>query len=158
MSLAHVHLMLNHVPILGVIFGIVILVYARVRNNRDIMVVGLGMFVIAAVLTIPVYLTGDPAAEDIRGMPFFSKALVDEHEDAAMWAFIWVGALGLAALYGLTFAMRDKKPPKWLPVLVMILSLMSIATFIRTAQLGGRIGHPELRPGFPANPLIRANQ
>ena len=157
MSLANIHLILNHAPVFGVIFGIIILLYARLRSNRDIMVVGLGMFVLAALLTIPVYLTGDPAESDIRNLPTFSKSLVEEHEDSALWSFILVGALGLAALYGLTFAMRDRKPPKWLPILVMILSLMTTATFVRTAQLGGRISHPELRAGFPANPLIRAN-
>jgi hypothetical protein len=144
--------MLNHVPMLGVIFGILILLYARLRNNRDIMVVGLWMFVIAALLTIPVYLTGDPAKSDIRDLPTYVKSTVEEHEDAAMWAFIWVGVLGLAALYGLSFAMRDKKPPKWLPIVVIILSLMSTATFIRTAYLGGLVSHPELRAGFVAPP------
>lgn len=152
MSLPHLHLILNHVPMIGTIFGILILLYARLRNNRDIMIVGLWMFVIAAVLTIPVYLTGDPAKSDIRDLPTFSKAMIGEHEDAAVFAFIWVGALGLAALYGLSFAMRDKKPPKWLPIVVIILSLMTSATFIRTAYLGGLISHPELRPGFVAPP------
>jgi hypothetical protein len=152
MSLPHIHLMLNHAPIFGVIFGIVILLYARLRNNKDNMIVGLWMFVIAALVTIPVYLTGDPAKSEIRNLPTFQKPLVEEHEDAAVFAFIWVGVLGLAALYGLSFAMRDKKPPKWLPVVVILLSLMSLSTFLRTAQLGGRISHPELRSGFVAPP------
>jgi hypothetical protein len=154
MSLAHIHLMLNHVPMLGVIFGILILLYARLRNSKDNMTVGLWMFVIAAVITIPVYLTGDPAKSDIRELPTFSKSLVEEHEDAAVFAFIWVGALGLAALYGLFLRYKDKKVPKWLPICVLILSLMTTATFIRTAYLGGPISHPELRPGFVVPPQV----
>jgi len=152
MSLPHLHLMLNHVPMLGVIFGILILLYARLRNNKDNMIVGLWMFVIAALLTIPVYLTGDPSESDIRNLPTFSKAMVEEHEDAAVWAFIMVGALGLAALFGLYLRYKDKKVPKWLPITVFILSLLTAATFVRTAQLGGLISHPELRSGFVAPP------
>jgi hypothetical protein len=152
LTLPHIHLILNHVPMIGTIFGILILLYARWRNNKDNMTVGLWMFVIAAVMTIPVYLTGDPAKSDIRDLPTFSKTMVGEHEDAALWAFIVVGALGLAALFGLYFAMKDKKPPKWLPIAVLILSLLATATFIRTAQLGGLISHPELRAGFVAPP------
>jgi hypothetical protein len=153
MSLAHIHLILNHAPIFGTIFGFLILMYARLRNSREIMVVGLGMLVLAALLTVPVYLTGDYAASDIRQLPEFSKAAAEEHEDSAVWAFALVGALGLFALYGLTFAMKDKKPPKWLPIIVMVLSILSIAAFIRTAQLGGLINHPELRSGFVAPPF-----
>jgi uncharacterized membrane protein len=146
--------MLNHVPMIGVIFGILILLFAKLRDNRDNMIVGLWMLVLAAVFTVPVYLTGDYAASDIREHPTFVKGMVEEHEDAAVWAFILVGALGVAALFGLTFAHRQKKPPKWLPVTVMILSLLTAATFIRTAQLGGLISHPELRSGFVAPPFL----
>ena len=84
MSFPHIHLLINHVPILGTIFGILILVYAHLRKSTDVMLVGLWMFVIAALMTIPVYLTGDSAASDIRNLPVFQKTLVHEHEEAAL--------------------------------------------------------------------------
>ena len=63
MDAAHIHLLLNHIPILGTIFGLLLLCYGTWRHSDEIKKVSLGTFVIVALITIVVYLTGDGAAQ-----------------------------------------------------------------------------------------------
>ena len=79
-----------------------------------------------------------------------SKATIEEHEDAATFAFAGVLAVGVAALGGLVFHWRAKPAPNWIVVVVLVLSVIVFAMMIRTANLGGLIRHPELRSDFRA--------
>lgn len=53
MNWAHVHLLLNHVPVLGTIFGLALLGYALMRRNDGLTRVALGVFVVVALLALP---------------------------------------------------------------------------------------------------------
>lgn len=152
MSLGHIHLMLNHVPMLGVVFGILVLLNAHFRKSHDLMRVALKMFVLAAVMTVPVFFTGDYAASDIRNLASFSKDLSNAHENTAVFAYIAVGILGVVALWGLWTVYRKKTLPKRFTALILVWSVITFGTFVYTAQSGGLINHPELRPGFVAPP------
>ncbi len=60
----------------------------------------LGVMVLAALFIIPVYLTGEPAEDGIVGLPGVSKALIEQHAEAAELALgglPGVGALALAS-------------------------------------------------------------
>ena len=52
MSAAHIHLLLNHIPTLGSIFGLALLLYGMSRKSEDIMKASFGTFVITALVTI----------------------------------------------------------------------------------------------------------
>ena len=81
-------------------------------------------------------LTGEPAEEVIEHLPGVSKATIEEHEDAATFAFAGVLAVGVAALGGLVFHWRAKPAPNWIVVVVLVLSVIVFAMMIRTANLG----------------------
>jgi len=55
MNAAHAHLLLNHIPILGMLFGLLLLLYALVRGNDDIKKASFGAFVITSLITIPAF-------------------------------------------------------------------------------------------------------
>jgi fatty acid desaturase len=143
-------LMLNHIPVLGTAFCMVLVGWALIHKSEELKRVSLGAFVIVALLAIPAYLTGEPAEEVIEHLPGVSKATIEEHEDAATFAFAGVLAVGAAALGGLVFHWRAKPAPNWIVVVVLVLSVIVFAMMIRTANLGGLIRHPELRSDFRA--------
>ena len=66
MNWAHVHLLINHIPVLGTVFGTLLLVFGMAKKNETIKRVSLGIFAIIAVATVPVYFTGEPAEENRR--------------------------------------------------------------------------------------------
>ncbi|HEX9782951.1 MAG TPA: hypothetical protein VGA56_09525, partial [Opitutaceae bacterium] len=98
MNVAHLHLILNHVPVLGTAFGLGLLTFALWRKSEEVKKAALGLFVISALLAIPVYFTGEPAEEIVEELPDVSHANIEEHEEAAEVAFIGVLMLGVAAL------------------------------------------------------------
>lgn len=61
MNPAHLHLMLNHIPVLGTAFCMVLVGSALIQKSEELKRVSLGAFVIVALLAIPAYLTGEPA-------------------------------------------------------------------------------------------------
>lgn len=58
---AHVHLIINHFPVAGVLGAMLLFLYGVVRKSREIKVVSLGVFVLLALITIPVFWTGEEA-------------------------------------------------------------------------------------------------
>lgn len=147
MNAAHLHLILNHIPVLGTIFGLVLLALALGRKSEELKRVALGTFVIVALLAVPVYLTGEPAEEVLMPLPDASEPIVEQHEQAATVAFIGVVVLGISALAGLFLFRGGKVAPLWFGCAVLVMSLIVSGAMAWTANLGGQIRHEEIRPG-----------
>lgn len=145
MSAAHIHLLLNHIPILGSIFGLLLLLYAMVRRSDEIKRVCFGVFAITALLTIPVYLTGDGAARIVRALPDVSRDMIREHDGAATYSIIVAELLGVVSLLAWWLTRNGKKLATWMLVMVIVLSVLSSAIAMRTGYLGGQVRHSEVR-------------
>ena len=99
---AHIHLILNHIPILGtMIFAPLVLIWGLARHSRDITQTGLLLAVILALTTIPIYLTGEPAEEQLERQPWFSKTLAETHEERAEGGLVAVLITGAGAAVAL---------------------------------------------------------
>ena len=146
MNWPHVHLALNHVPVLGTAFLGLLLITAIARRSDELKRVSLwGLFLLAA-LSIPIKFTGDFASESLQLRPELNAALVSHHEQTADQATTGVFIMGLLALAGLIAARRGKPVPPWAVVSVLIVTLATFGLMLRTANSGGQIRHPEIRP------------
>lgn len=88
MSGAHFHLILNHVPIVGLAIATIILAYGHFRREQSVISLALGLIVFLSLATIPVYLSGEPAEETIENLAGVSEELIDAHEEFAEVAFV----------------------------------------------------------------------
>ena len=145
MSAAHIHLLLNHIPILGSIFGVLLLLYATLKKSDEIKRVCFGVFVIAALMTIPVYLTGDGAARIVRDLPDVSRDIIREHDNAATFAIISSELLGAVSLLAWWLTRNGKRLATWMLIVVIVLAVWSSSVVMRTGQLGGQVRHSEVR-------------
>ncbi len=146
MSAAHWHLLLNHVPVLGTIFGTLLLIAAMILRNGTLVRTSLTVFVVAAVVTVPVYLTGGGAEEAIEGGPGVSaESLMVQHARFGLIASIAVAVLGLLSLVAMGSARGKSAIPRWIGPSVLIVALAVSGLFAWTATLGGQINHPEIR-------------
>ena len=145
MSWAHIHLALTHVPVIGLLIVLLLLVVARLRRSADLMRVSYGLLVLLAAATVVVYLTGEPAEELVENLPGFSEALVEQHEEVALIATIGMGVLGLVALVGLIRFRAPRIAPAWSDRGVLLLALLMGGVMAWTANLGGQIRHSEIR-------------
>lgn len=147
MSPVHFHLLLNHLPVLGAIFGTTLLVLSFFLEGSQLARVALGTLAVAALFSVPTYLTGDPAAETVVGLPGVTGAVIEPHEEMATLSFIVIVVLGIAALAGLLlFAWRERLPV-WFLGSILGLSVVVSGMMAWTAYLGGEIRHTEIRPG-----------
>lgn len=147
MDLLHLHLLLNHFPVIGTLIGIALLLLGLIIKNDAIKRVGLALFLVLALLTIVVYLTGEPAEERVERSAGVSKALIEEHETAALPALIAMEITGCISLIGLILSFRTTKFANVGFAATLLLSILTFGLMARTGNLGGQIQHPEIRSG-----------
>lgn len=154
MDLTHLHLMLNHLPVVGVIFGFLILLWGVLRGYEEVKTVGLIVLVITALAAVPVYLTGEPAEEVVEHLPGVSEQIIELHEDAALPSLILAivtGVLALGALILKRFSAAAAAAARISMLAVLLLSFVTGAFMARTANLGGQIRHTEIRQASQNN-------
>ena len=143
MSPLHMHLVLNHVPVIGMIFVAFILGVALWRRNDGIAKLGLVMIAGIGVVTAAVFLTGEPAEEAVEKLAGVAGSAIHDHEELAE------AALGAAAIAGaMAIVLLAWARKRVLPRAAMALSLLVVIAVAglmgRTAYLGGQIRHTEI--------------
>lgn len=168
-TLSHAHLLLNHVPTLGTAIAILLFGIAYARRSDELKRVSLEAFFVVAILTLPAYDTGLAAQIAIQKMPGVSDAMIEAHEDAAIWAFLGMQITGAFAWLALWQRRRTGGQASAAMAAVAVFSVITMAMTAQAAGLGGEIRHPEVMPGeidvaaieatLAANPpFITANQ
>ncbi|MSU40856.1 MAG: hypothetical protein EXS22_04885 [Pedosphaera sp.] len=148
MNWAHLHLALNHLPVLGVPFVAVIFLIALRRRDVAWQRLALCGFVTLFFVALAAKFTGDFAHELVVDWNGFDHDLMHVHEESADQAVTAIFLLGLFSGIGLFLSRAGRALPKWAVAVVLVLALASTALLLRTASRGGEIRHPEIRPGF----------
>jgi len=147
MNFPHLHLLLNHWPIIGTFIGFGLFLVSFFKNNNDLRRGSLIIFAAIALLTIPAFLSGIGAQAMIKKDPSVSMALTQRHEGSALLALWSMLATGALALVGLWQSQRAARPARWNVLAVLIFSTLTVVVMIRTGNTGGDIRHPEIRAG-----------
>ncbi len=145
MSLVHLHLILNHVPVIGMVAVVLLLGWAMLRRSEELLKTALGGAVLVALLTPAAYFTGEPAEDAVKGLPGVLQPLIEAHESAARLAFIAISILGVVSLGAL---LRWRSPAAQTTGVrtAMLVGLVALALVVRAANMGGQIRHTEIRP------------
>ena len=150
MNPAHLHIILNHIPVIGVPFGAALLIYGLLRKSEEVKRASFVAFLVIALLTIPTFLAGQAAEEMVEHLPGFSEQMIENHEGAALIALIATLALGAISLAILLLPPRFSSAGRLMVLTLLIFSLAVGGWLARTANLGGKIRHTELRGDAPA--------
>jgi DNA-binding beta-propeller fold protein YncE len=145
MYIIEMHLILNHVPILGVAFVSVYLLIATIFKNTFMQKVSLWILLCVALLTITVYFSGLGAETPVKTLPNVSKAYLQLHEKVARIASMTIWAIGGITLLGLVLLRGREQLFKYLVRGILAMTLLSTGLFILTGYLGGQITHSEIR-------------
>jgi hypothetical protein len=147
MNLAHLHLLLNHFPIIGTLIGVGIFVASFIRRNDDLKSAGLTVFAGVALLTLPAFFSGVGAQAVARRNPAVSATLIERHEGAAILALFFMEITGALALAGLWQHRRISDAKRWSGLLtsIMFVSIVTMGLMARVGGTGGDIHHPEIR-------------
>jgi hypothetical protein len=158
LTATHLHLVLNHIPVLGtMLFAPLVLLWGLLRQSRDVVQIGLLLTVLLAMTAIPIYLTGEPAEEQLENRQWFEEQRVEAHEERAEAALIAVLVTGVAALAGLWLARGGRPQRRSISVLVLVGLVVSAVLFALAALDGGQIRHDEIRPTAAVPPPTRSS-
>src|SRR5258708_2207572 len=113
MNFAHLHLLLNHFPIIGSIVGLGLFLISLVGKNEDLRRAGLIILSAMALLAIPTFFSGTGAQGAIKKLPGVSEALIDRHQGAAMLALLFMEITGGLALVGLWQSRGIPSSARW---------------------------------------------
>ena len=145
MSWAHIHLALNHVPVVGVLIALLLLGFGVLRRSHELTRSAFWLLAGLALVTVFVYLTGEPAEELVEGLPGVSEPLIEQHEEAALVTTVGTTILGLAAMIGLLRERGGRPAGGWYSKSVLVLAFVVTALLGWTANSGGQIRHSEIR-------------
>lgn len=145
MDPVHIHLMLNHFPVIGMVLGFFLFLFALRKRSGDLIKASLGGFILLAILAVPTYLSGTWAEDGVEHLPGVSEPMIEQHEDASAVALVGVAILGVMSLTGLMMFRKLGQFPAWFMMLTLTLSLVTVGMMAYTGNLGGKVRHTELR-------------
>ena len=145
MNNAHLHLVVNHLPIIFPIVGVIILLIAIFTKSdvskRNAYIV----FILGAVASVAAMATGEGAEDAIENIQGVSENLMHRHEEAAE---IFAGMsyfLGAVSLLGFLTSYRNFSLDKLMPVTILIVGGVSLYFAQEAGRTDGEIRHAEIR-------------
>ncbi|MFZ1530199.1 MAG: hypothetical protein WAT19_15705 [Ferruginibacter sp.] len=150
MNQAHLHLALNHLPIIFPMVGALILIAALLLKSEIMKRTAYGIFAAGAVLTMPAFFTGEGAEEVVEKLQGVSETLISNHEEMAEQFALLSYALGAASLLALWASWKRKNFANILSFIVLLLSFVVLFFAKNTGTSGGEIRHTEIRQGAAA--------
>ncbi|MDI9309478.1 MAG: hypothetical protein QM535_04625 [Limnohabitans sp.] len=144
MNDAHLHMVVNHFPIIGLFFGLTILLYGIIKKNPLVLNIAYVIFVFSMIMGKISMMTGDKA-EDIVENSGISHDLIHEHEELAEGFMKVIYLLGLASILGLVANKRRHPKALLVSYLVLVLGIVGIVLASPVGNSGGEIRHTEIR-------------
>lgn len=145
----YLHVLLNHLPIVGTGAGLFGLVVALFIRSRVALVPALAIVILAGISAWPVSVTGSNAyrplmkISDDPGRDWLNEHM--ERADRTAWIFYMMAGLAAVAL---TAPMKWPRTAIPLGIITGIAALAGLATGGYIAQAGGLVRHAEFRvPG-----------
>ena len=145
MNNAHWHLVVNHFPIIGTIFGFGILLAGIVLKNNTVKNVSYALFIIAAIFAAFSMGTGEGAEEAVEDMPNIGKQIIHEHEEIAEKLALVLYVLGVVSLLGLYTNFKNHTKAKLISYVALVTAAVGVFLAQQVGTTGGEVRHTEIR-------------
>jgi hypothetical protein len=149
----YVHVLLNPLPVYGLLISWIALIIALISKSRRAHIVTLILVFITSISAWPVYEFGEQGYDRVLAMTDDDgHAWLDEHQDRGqrlIYLFYLVAALGAGAII---VPLRWPKSSVPLAIAVVLLGAITLGSGCYIAYAGGKIRHREFR-NEPAPPI-----
>ncbi|MCL8008343.1 hypothetical protein M8845_13005 [Gelidibacter japonicus] len=153
MNDVHFHLVVTHLPIVGVLIGFLVLLTGYFTKSPQVKTTALGIFIFSALSAIAAFYTGEAAEDIVENLQGISETLIHTHEEQAELFYIMMLILGGASLVTMFIQYKKSTFAKYGFIVVLLLSVSSIVMSKFVGTSGGEIIHAEIRND--ANNLIQ---
>ena len=158
MNDAHLHMVVNHFPIIGTIFGLGILITGIVMKNTVIKNVAYVLFVIAAIFGLVSMSTGEGAEEIAENLPSVTDQIIHEHEEMAEKLALVLYVLGGVSLVGLFMNVKNHAKASLVSYLAFLIALVGVFLGKQTGTTGGEVRHTEIRENTSNSNALDVNK
>ena len=145
MNIIEIHLILNHIPMIGVAFVSAELLIGLVWKNTFLQKVSLCFLIAFAIISIAVYVSGLGSEDLVKTLPGVSKTYLQLHEKVARISSLTVWFVGGLTVLGLAFLRGREQLFSYFVRGIFAMSLLCTGLFVLTGYLGGQITHAEIR-------------
>jgi uncharacterized membrane protein len=145
MNAAHWHLVVNHLPIIFPVVGIIVLITGIFSKSEAVKRTAFMIFIFGALTAIAAMNTGEGAEEIVEKMDGFSENYLESHEETAETFSILSYILGSISLFGLWASFKQKAFTSIVSIGILIFAFFVMFFAKQTGTTGGEIRHIEIR-------------
>ena len=149
----YVHVLLNPLPVYGLLVSWIALVAALISKSRRAQIVTLILVFMTSISAWPVYEFGKQGYDRVLTMTDDDgHAWLDDHEERAEKVIYIFYALAALSVAGILIPLRWPKSSALLAISVVLLGAVALGSGCYIAYAGGKVRHREFR-NEPAPPL-----
>ncbi len=145
MNDAHLHMLVNHFPIIGTIFGLGILIAGIVFKNNAVKNTAFVALIVSAVFGFAAMSTGEGAEELVENMPSVGEKIIHEHEELAEKFILVLYVTGAFALLSLIANLKKHSKANLFTWITLLLTIVAVVLVKEVGTSGGEIRHTEIR-------------
>jgi|SRR5437764_765060 len=151
----YMHVLLNPLPVYGLLAGLIALLVAILLRNRKAKITALSIVLISSAAAWPTYEFGEQGYDRVLAMTDDAgHAWLDEHmHRAEQLIFVFYALVGLSVA-AIVVPIKWSKSSGPLAIAALLLGAVALGMGAYIAQAGGKIRHKEFRNQSP--PPIRA--
>ena len=144
MNDAHLHMVFNHFPIIGLFFGIGILAFGIIKKQTILVNTAYVIFIFCMIMAKATMMTGEGAEEIVEELGI-SHDIIHEHEELAETFMKVLYGLGILSILGLVANLKKHSKAPIVSYVVLVLAIGSAVLSKSVGTSGGEIRHTEIR-------------
>jgi uncharacterized membrane protein len=158
MNEAHFHLVVNHLPIIFPIVGVIVMITGLIFKSDAVKRTAFLIFIIGSLTSIAAMASGEGAEEIVENISGVTENYIERHEESAELFSILTYILGGLSLLGLWVSIKQKSFINIFNITILIFSFVVIYFGKETGTTGGEIRHTEIRPDYQAPATNNKNE
>lgn len=157
MNGAHWHLVVNHLPIIFPLVGIIVMITGLISKAEAVKRMAFLIFIIGALTSIAAMSTGEGAEEIAEKIIGVTEEYIQRHEEVAETFAALSYILGGISLIGFWASLKQKTFSNIIAFATLFFAFAVIYFGKQTGTTGGAIRHTEIRSGSDT-PVIENNR
>ncbi|WP_186757761.1 hypothetical protein [Echinicola salinicaeni] len=142
MNPSYVHLLINAIPVLGTLTGLILLAYGLVKSSRRYDRESYMVFMISSIGTIVTYISGFWIMDAIETPSNEMMESIQLHQYIAQGAIASMIILGLTSFYAYRLSSKGHAVSNTLNYVLLGIAFVSLAITLSTSMQGINIHYP----------------
>jgi uncharacterized membrane protein len=145
MNEAHFHLLVNHLPIIFPLVGVIILITGLISKSEAVKRTAFMIFILGAISAILAMSSGEGAEEIVKKISGVSEDFIKNHEETAEKFAVLSYLLGVFSVLSLWASFKQKTFSNIISIGTLLFAIVVLFFAKQTGTTGGEIRHAEIR-------------